>query len=97
MRLLTPEDFEPWVGKKVRLNTVPAPVEITLARIERRPVLRGLPDHREPFSLFFEAPANIVLMDTTYEFDCGKGGPHEICIAQLQPSADKRHYQAAFS
>ncbi|MBQ1497339.1 MAG: hypothetical protein IIZ38_03405 [Sphingomonas sp.] len=96
MRMLAPEDFEPWVGRKVRLSTLPNPVEITLARIERRPALIGI-DTRVPFSLFFEAPLEVYLMDASYEMDCGKGGPHEILISQLVPSATTRHYQAVFS
>ncbi len=96
MHLLTPEDFEPWVGKKVRVNTVPNAIEVTLERIERRPALIGI-DVRQPFSLFFDSPAAVVLMDTTYEFDCGKGGPHNIHITQLRPSQTQRHYQAVFS
>lgn len=97
MRLLTPEDFEPWVGRKVRVNTVPNSVEITLERIERRSALKGLLDVREPFSLYFESPFNVYLMDATYEFDCGKGGPHNIFITQLQPFEATRTYQAVFS
>lgn len=96
MHLLTPEDFEPWVGKKVRLNTLPQPVEVTLARIERHLPLRGH-DVRLPFSLFFESPLGVYLADATYEFDCGKGGPHDIYITQLMPSPTERHYQAVFS
>ena len=96
MYLLKPEDFEPWVGRKVRLNTLPNPVEITLARIERRPPLIGI-DTREPFSLFFEAPLAVMLMDAAYEFDCGRGGPHSIMITQLSPTATTRTYQAVFS
>ena len=96
MRMLAPEDFEPWVGRKVRLSTLPNPVEITLARIERRPALIGI-DTRVPFSLFFEAPLEVYLMDASYEMDCGKGGPHEILISQLVPSVTTRHYQAVFS
>lgn len=97
MHLLKPEDFEPWVGRKVRINTLPHPVEVTLERIERRPTLARGVDFREPFSLFFDAPAHVRLLDMTYEFDCGRGGPHNIFIAQLQPSATTRHYQAVFS
>ncbi|MDF2384420.1 hypothetical protein JMG10_23310 [Nostoc ellipsosporum NOK] len=96
MRMLAPEDFEPWVGRKVRLSTLPNPVEITLVRIERRPALIGI-DTRSPFSLFFEAPLGVYLMDASYEMDCGKGGPHDILISQLVPSATTRHYQAVFS
>lgn len=94
--LLTPEDFEPWIGRKVRINTLPEAVEVTLERVERRGALRGL-DFREPFSLFFDAPMHVYLVDASYEFDCGKGGPHEIYITQLHPSAHARHYQAVFS
>jgi len=96
MQLLKPEDFEPWVGRKVRVNTIPQPVEVTLERIERRSPLRGF-DVREPFSLFFDAPLDVYLIDATYEFDCGRGGPHAIFITQLQPSPGQRHYQAVFS
>lgn len=96
MYLLTPEDFEPWVGRKVRINTLPNPVEITLARIERGRPLIGI-DTRLPFSLFFDAPLEVYLMNASYEMDCGKGGPHDILISQLVPSATARHYQAVFS
>lgn len=95
MILLNPDDFEPWVGRPVRVNTDPHPVEVTLARIWRKPVSKL--DYRAPFILFFEAPADILLLDATYEFDCGKGGPHPIFISQLQPTAAKRQYQAIFN
>ncbi|NGM51975.1 hypothetical protein G5B46_20385 [Caulobacter sp. 602-2] len=94
MLLLKPEDFEAWVGKQVRVATVPHPVEITLAAIFRP----GYPnDIREPFSLMFESPMNISLIDGAYEFDCGKGGPHTIVITQLKPLPNARVYQAIFN
>lgn len=93
---LTPEDFEPWVGRKVRVGTLPETVEITLARIERRNRLIGI-DVRPPFSLFFESPLEVYLIDGTYDIDCGKGGPHPIMITQLHPHPDRREYQAVFS
>lgn len=96
MRFLTPEDFQPWVGKKVRVNTLPEPVEVTLDRIQVHAPLVGI-DTRQPFSLFFSAPLAVYLLDMEYEFDCGRGGPHGICIQQLFPSATHRHYQAVFS
>lgn len=95
MHLLTPTDFEPWIGRKVRVATLPEPVEITLERIERRSPLRGL-DVREPFSLLFESPLEVFLIDGTYDLDCGKGGPHPILLTQLQPS-DRRFYEAVFA
>lgn len=96
MTLLQPDDFAPWVGRKVRVGTVPEPVEITLSRIQDRHPIRGF-DVRVPFSLLFESAPEVYLIDGTYEFDCGKGGPHAICITQLQPMADRRLYEAVFS
>jgi hypothetical protein len=95
MHLMTPEDFEPWVGHKVRINTIPQPVEVTLVRLERRPLFPGA--EREPFSLFFESPEDVYLLDATYEFDCGRGGPYAILISQLRPKPGRRIYQAVFS
>jgi len=96
MTLLKAEDFEPWLGKKVRVATVPQPVELVLARIQRNPELDSL-DAREPFILFFEAPLDVYLIDAAYEFDCGRGGPYHLDIAQMPPSKTKRHYQAMFN
>lgn len=95
MYLMTPEDFEPWIGRAVRVNTVPEPVEVVLARVERKGY--GLRDHREPFTLFFEAPETVYLLDDTYEFDCGRGGPYNIAISQKSPSGGRRLYEAVFN
>lgn len=93
---LKPEDFEPWVGRKVRVSTLPEPVEITLAQVFRRSPLRGI-DVRTPFSLFFESPLDVYLIDAAYDLDCGRGGPHSILITQIQPLQDRRIYEAVFS
>lgn len=97
MYLLKPEDFESWVGRKVRINTLPASIEVTLDRIERRPAFAAGLDFREPFSLFFTSPMDVYLLDATYEFDCGRGGPHNILITQLAPLRNMRNYQAVFA
>jgi hypothetical protein len=96
MRLMTPEDFEPWVGKKVRVNTAPHPVEILLARVQRLKPIIGA-DFREPFELLFEAPWNVVLLDDSYECDCGHGGPYLIHMTQILPKQQTRRYQALFT
>jgi hypothetical protein len=95
MYLMTPEDFEPWVGRAVRVAAIPAPVEVTLARLERKPLFAGA--EREPFSLFFESPEEVYLLDAAYEFDCGRGGPYMILISQLRPKPGRRIYQAVFN
>jgi hypothetical protein len=93
--LLKPDDFEPWAGRAVRVAAVPHPIELTLLRIARKPVQPG--HEREPFVLYFQSPADIHLLDATYEMDCGKGGPHNIFISQKRPYPDRRIYEAVFS
>ncbi|UYY77082.1 DUF6916 family protein [Sphingomonas sp. R1] len=96
VRLVTPEDFEPWVGRMVRLNTAPRPVEILLARLQRLPPIVGA-DFREPFELIFETPWQVVLADDNYECDCGHGGPYFIHLSQILPRKQTRRYQALFA
>lgn len=97
MQLLGPEDFEPWVGRKVRINTVPQPIELTLERVELAQRYSGALDFRQPFSLIFEGPLGAYLLNETYEFDCGRGGPHNIFITQMTPTPKSRIYQATFN
>jgi hypothetical protein len=97
MRLLGPEEFQPWVGRKVQVNTLPEPTEVRLDRIELSPRLGSGLDFRQPFTLFFSSPLKVYLLDMGYEFDCGRGGPHTIVISQLPPLADMRIYQAIFN
>lgn len=85
MMLLTPEDFEPWVGRTVRVGAVSEPVEVTLWQVHRRNAMVGF-DVRVPFSLYFESALDTYLIDGTYEFDCGKGGLRAICATQLHPA-----------
>lgn len=95
MYLPQPEDFEPWVGKRVRINSHPEPVEITLTRVLRQPARLG--DFREPFTLFFESAPDVYLVDASYEMDVGRGGPYLIHIAQLIPKPGCRSYHAVFN
>lgn len=74
IRLATPADFEPRVGRKVRLNTAPRPVELVLAQVRRMaPIIIAEAiapatgaDFRQPFELLFEAPWHVLLQDDSY-------------------------------
>jgi hypothetical protein len=96
MRLVTPEDFEPWLGRPVRIDSAPRPIELLLARIDRMPPIVGA-DFREPFSILFEAPWSVFLLDATYAFDCGRGGPYAFHVTQVIPRGRTRRYQAVFT
>jgi hypothetical protein len=95
MYLMMPEDFEPWVGRNVRISAEPEPVEVVLTGIQRLKVYKE--SYRQPFVLIFESDERIFLLDESYEFDCGRGGPYTILISQLQPKAGRRFYQAVFN
>ncbi len=95
MYLMTPEDFEPWVGRSVRISAEPKSVEVVLTRVQRLKVYKD--SFRQPFVLYFESDERIFLLDETYEFDCGRGGPYTILISQLQPKEGRRIYHAVFN
>jgi len=97
MRLLTPEDFTPWIGKTVKVNTLPNAIELKLEHVQVTPRFSAALDYRQPFTLIFEAPLNVVLLDLAYEMDCGRGGPHSIFISQKPPLPDRRVYEAVFN
>lgn len=95
MKLLNPDDFSPWIGKQVRVQTHPHPIEMTLVEIETLQITPGL--HREPYILYFEADWNIIVQDASYLFDCGRGGPYMIYISRMHSSGRRRRYQAVFA
>ena len=63
MKLPTPEDFEPWVGKVVRVLTVPEPVEVRLLRLHRKAHLVN--EFREPFTHIIGSPETDNLLEAT--------------------------------
>ncbi len=94
--LMTPEDFEPWIGREVRVSAVPEPVMMTLVRVQRMPHLKS--PYREAFTLWFESAADAILLDGVYEFDCGRGGPYLIHIVRRKEQPDGRFsYNAVFN
>jgi len=95
MDLTTADAFEPWLGRALRVECAPEPVEITLVEIARQPPIAGL--ERVPFILIFETAWEIYLSDNAYMFDFGLDEPVLIGISQLQPSGQTRRYQAVFA
>ncbi len=95
MRLMAAEDFAPWVGKPVRVETHPHSIEMMLVEIERLP--RGAGLEREPYILYFETDRTIIVQDASYLFDCGRGGPYMIHISRMAPVGARQRYQAVFA
>lgn len=93
--LLMAEDFEPCVGRVFQAATDPAPVQIRLISVFRRPT--SLFGYRQPFHLVFRSAWNVLLVDGLYLLSCDSFGPHEIYLAALAPTPTERLYQAVFS
>jgi hypothetical protein len=94
-RVLTPEDFEPWVGRSFTAQTDPEPVAIQLVRVERK--LASQFAIRPPFTLVFRTPADVLLIDGLYTVSCDRCGPHEIFLAPILSPPGQRFYEAVFN
>ena len=94
MRLMTADDFRPWLGRQVKVETAPYPIEMTLVEIEDLKIAPGM--EREPYILYFETDWHIEVQDASYLFDCGRGGPYMIHISQMSWPGPRRRYQAVF-
>lgn len=97
MRLLDASDFEAWVGKRIRVTAVPNNASVVLEHIEKSLSPIVIDGFRQAFTLIFSSAFDQHLIDGSYEFDCGTGGPHVIFVSQLQPVGNTRFYQAIFN
>lgn len=94
-RLLTAEDFAPWVGAAFNAATMPEPVSIQLVRIT--PLRVSSLAHRAGFSLFFRSRPDVLLMDGTYSMRCGRFGPLDIHLTAVMSPPGEQLYEAVFS
>jgi hypothetical protein len=94
-RLLTAEDFEPFVGRTFEAETHPAPVSLELFKLERK--LASSLVLRQPFILFFRTSWNVILVDGLYKLRCGRFGPHEVFITPILAPPGERLYQGGFN
>jgi hypothetical protein len=97
MRLLEASDFEAWVGKRIQVTAVPNNVCVVLDHIEKGLAPIVIDGFRQSFTLIFRSTFDQQLIDGSYEFDCGVGGPHVIFVSQIQPIGNDLFYQAIFN
>lgn len=94
-RLLTPEDFEPHVGKAFR--PVGQHRVLTLVSIDtgRYPGAESLP--RQPFILILRGPPTDVLPEGSYDVTVDGGPEFSLYIAPIHTSSrDRQEYQVVF-
>ena len=94
-RLLTAEDFAPWVGRMFTLASDPEPVAIQLIRITPR--MASSLAHRAAFSLFFRSRPEVLLIDGLYAVRCGRFGPLDMHLTAVMSPPGERLYEAVFS
>ncbi len=94
-RLLTADDFEPWIGKDFVAQATPEPVAIQLLRVNRK--LASVFSRRAPFNLVFGSMADVLLIGGTYSLTCGGFGPHELFLTPIVSPPGERLYEAVFN
>ena len=95
---LTPDHFQPHVGKLFRVQGTHH--AFTLAHIDSR--RREDWEHemglREPFNLIFRGPAGDVMREGLYVLEAEDGSSFELYIIPIHtPARDRQDYQAAFN
>lgn len=94
--LLTMEHFLPHVGQTYRVQAAPEPVDIRLDEVRRSPKAVWMP--RDPFSLVFSTPWNVLLVEASYAMQPHGGDPITLhLIPSLSVPGDRRFYHAVFN
>lgn len=94
-RILTAEDFEPWVGRPFAVEADPEPVSIDLLSL-----VRGAAHPlaiRTPFKLTFRSAPDALLIDGLYTMRCDRFGPVEVFMTPLLSPPGQRLYEAIFT
>lgn len=98
----TLDTFTPRTGELFRLHVEGAEaLDLVLERVTEIPVSGWRPEdaaeHRQPFSLGFLGPPNVVLPQAIYRFEHPGIGAFEIFIVPIGRSAQGVSYEAVFS
>lgn len=98
----TIDTFAPLAGQRFRLHVEGhEPLEMTLGSVTEIPVSGWRPDdaadHRQPFSLVFLGPPQVVLPQAIYRFEHDELGAFEIFIVPIGRTAQSVSYEVVFS
>ena len=94
-RILTADDFEPWIGRPFTVEADPEPIAVQLLRVDRHPISRFA--IRPSFKLVFRSAADVLLIDGLYRMTCGRSGPHEVFLVPILSPPGQRLYEAVFN
>jgi hypothetical protein len=98
----TIDTFAPLAGQAFRLHVEGSePIPLSLDTVTEIPVSGWRPDqvaeHRQPFSLIFLGPPQLVLPQGIYHFEHDGIGTFEMFIVPIGRSAAGVRYEAVFS
>ncbi len=94
-RLLTAEDFAPWVGADVHGGRHPEPVYIQLAQIT--PLRVSSLAYRDGVQPVLPSRPDVLLVDGTYAIRCGRFGPLDIHLTAVISPPGEQIYEAVFN
>jgi hypothetical protein len=97
----TQATFEPLVGKRFRLQvSAGTGVEVELIEALRLPAYpgrHGQPPRREPFTLTFRGPREIILPQRIYPLEQEALGTVEVFLVPIGPDDAGQRYEAVFN
>ena len=94
-KLLTAEDFDPYVGAMFSVASEPQAASIQLVSV--KPLISGALAHRAAFSLFFRSSPQISMVSGAYMMSCGGFGPLHIHLTPVLSPPGERLYEAVFA
>jgi hypothetical protein len=93
---LTPEDFQPHVGREFRFDGQPQVLQLSQIEVRPEPPLPGT-DYKA-FTLIFTGPRGNVLPEGFYAAEAEGGARFEFYILPFHtPAPDRQDYQAVFN
>jgi hypothetical protein len=93
---LTHSSFEEHLNTPFRIHYgSPAPLEAVLFEVRLHEAHNG--PRKQPFSLYFRGPRQVVLPQAIYRVEHEMMGPMEIFLVPIGPDAQGMRYEAVFN
>lgn len=94
--LLTVDDFKPHSGETYRVDATPEPIGIHLDAVQVGIAPNWV--EREPFTLQFSTPWDVLLVEGNYRMKSPRGDLVELYLIPTQTApGPRRHYHSVFN
>jgi hypothetical protein len=92
---LTPASFEEILNTRFQLQTGGNTLDLELFQVARLEEHGG--PRKQPFSVLFRGPQNVVLPQAIYRVEHERLGPMEIFLVPIGPDGQGMRYEAVFN